>query len=342
MEEVVIVSAARTPLGIFNGGLASINPTQLGVCAANGALEKAKLDAEKVQELILGNVLGAGQGMNISRQIALGIGMPIESTAYNINQVCGSGLKAVSLGAQAIACGDLDIALVGGSENMSQSPYIMPKARWGQRMGHTQLLDSMVNDGLTDAFNNYHMGITAENLAARYHISRSKQDEFAQESQAKALAAQKANRFSDEIVPVEVINKKDTVIIDKDEGPRPTSLEKLEKLPPAFNKNGSVTAGNSSSINDGAAALLLMSRSKAKSLGLTPMAAIKSFSCAGVSPEIMGYGPVPAVKKALSKASLTIDDIDLVEANEAFAVQALCVAQALEIDLKKLTLMEEP
>lgn len=335
LDEVVIVSAARTPIGVFNGGLASVSPARLGMSASRGALEKAGVKVEDVQELILGNVLGAGQGMNIARQVALGIGMSTESTAYNVSKVCGSGLKAVALAAQAIACSDIDIALAGGSENMSQSPYVLPKARWGQRMGHGQLLDTMISDGLTDVFNDYHMGITAENLAERYHISREAQDEYAVRSQERALAAQEANHFADEIVPVKVVNRKQTVVVDKDEGPRVTSVEKLAQLRPAFSKDGTVTAGNASSINDGAAMLLLMSRSKAEYLGLNPMAVIRSSASAGVSPEVMGYGPVPATKKALARAGLSIADIDLVEANEAFAVQALSVVEGLELDPEK-------
>ena len=335
LEEVVIVSAVRTPIGTFNGALASVTPAELGICAAKAALEKAGVKAEEVQELILGNVLGAGQGMNIARQVALGVGMSTESTAYNVSKVCGSGLKAVALAAQAIACGDIEVALAGGSENMSQSPYVLPKARWGQRMGHGQLLDTMISDGLTDVFNDYHMGITAENLAERYHISREAQDEYAARSQERALAAQEVNRFAEEIVPVEVVDRKQTVVVDKDEGPRNTSVEKLAQLRPAFSKDGTVTAGNASSINDGAAMLLLMSRGKAESLGLKPMAVIKASASAGVSPEVMGYGPVPATKKALSRAGLTVADIDLVEANEAFAVQALSVVEGLELDPEK-------
>lgn len=335
IEDVVIVSAARTPIGTFNGALASVTPAQLGICAAKGALDKAGVKAEEVQELILGNVLGAGQGMNIARQVALGVGMSTESTAYNVSKVCGSGLKAVALAAQAIACGDIEVALAGGSENMSQSPYVLPGVRWGQRMGHGQLLDTMISDGLTDVFNDYHMGITAENLAEHYQINREAQDEYAARSQARALAAQEANRFAGEIVPVEVVDRKKTVVVDKDEGPRMTSAEKLAQLPPAFSRDGSVTAGNAASINDGAAMLLLMSRRKARSLGLKPMAVIRAFASAGVAPEVMGYGPVPATRKALARAGLTVSDIDLVEANEAFAVQALSVVAGLELDPEK-------
>ena len=333
VQDVVIVGAARTPVGVFGGGLASVTPAQLGICAAQAALHRAGIKAESVQELILGNVLGAGQGMNIARQVSLGVGMPEESTAYVVNKVCGSGLKAIALAAQAIASGDMDIALAGGSESMSQAPYIVPAARWGMRMGHGQLLDTMICDGLTDVFHDYHMGISAENLAERYHIGREAQDEYAALSQQRALAAQASNRFADEIAPVEVVQKKKTVVVDSDEGPRMTSLEKLAQLRPAF--GGTVTAGNASSINDGAAIVLLMSRTRAEQLGLQPMAMIRAVAAAGVAPEVMGYGPVPATKKALSKAGLCINDIDLVEANEAFAVQALSVAAGLDLSRDK-------
>ncbi len=335
VQEVVIVSAARTPVGVFNGALASLSPAQLGICAAKAALDRAGVKAGQVQELVLGNVLSAGQGMNVARQVALGAGMSAESTAFTVNKVCGSGLKSVILAAWAIASGDIDIALAGGSESMSQAPYVVPKARWGLRMGHGQLLDTMICDGLTDAYHDYHMGITAENLAERYQISRTAQDEYAVLSQQRAMAAQAGNRFADEIVPVEVVDRKQTVLVDKDEGPRMTSTEKLAQLRPAFSKDGTVTAGNASSINDGAAMVLLMSRSKAETLGLQPMAVIRSFASAGVAPEVMGYGPVPATKKALARAGLSIADIDLVEANEAFAVQALSVAAGLELPMDK-------
>ncbi len=335
VQEVVIVSAARTPIGVFNGALASVTPARLGICAAKAALDRAGIKAEQVQELVLGNVLGAGQGMNLARQVALGIGMPEETTAYVVNKVCGSGLKSIALAAQAIATGDIDIALAGGTESMSQTPYMVPRARWGLRMGHGQLLDTMISDGLTDVFHNYHMGITAENLAERYGISRAAQDEYAVLSQQRALAAQASNRFTDEIAPVEVVEKKQTVVVDKDEGPRVTSVEKLAQLRPAFNKTGTVTAGNASSINDGAAMVLLMSRSKAEELGLQPMVVIRSFASAGVAPEVMGYGPVSATKKALSRAGLSVADLDLIESNEAFAVQALCVAAELGLPGEK-------
>lgn len=335
VQDVVIVGAARTPVGVFGGGLASVTPAQLGICAAQAALNRAGVKAESVQELILGNVLGAGQGMNIARQVSLGVGMPEESTAYVVNKVCGSGLKAIALAAQAIACDDIDTALAGGSESMSQSPYIVPRARWGLRMGHAQLVDSMICDGLTDVFHNYHMGVSAENLAKCYRISRDAQDEYAVLSQHRALAAQASHRFADEIAPLEVVQKNKTVVVDQDEGPRKTSAEQLAQLRPAFSQDGTVTAGNASTINDGAAMVLLMSRTKAETLGLQPMAVIRAFAAAGVAPEVMGYGPVPAAKKALSRAGLCVADIDLVEANEAFAVQALSVAAGLDLACDK-------
>ena len=332
MQDVVIVSAKRTPIGAFNGALAGVSATELGIHAARATLEQAGVSPEEVQELILGNVLGAGQGMNIARQIALGVGMSHSSTAYTVGKVCGSGLKAVALAAQSIVCGDAEVVLAGGSENMSQAPYIMPKARWGQRMGHGQLLDSMISDGLTDIFNDYHMGITAENLARAFLIGRGEQDEYAAQSQQRAITAQEAGRFNEEIVPVEVTQRRKTVLVEKDESPRAgTTAEGLAKLRPAFDHEGTVTAGNASTVNDGAAMLLLMSRSKAKESGLKPMAVIKSSASAGVAPEVMGYGPVPATEKALSKAKLDISDIGLIEANEAFAVQVLSVCKGLKL-----------
>ena len=333
MHEVVIISAKRTPIGAFNGAFATVSAKELGIHAAKAALEQAGVSPESVQELILGNVLGAGQGMNIARQVALSVGMGHDSTAYTVGNVCGSGLKAITLGAQAIACGDADVVLAGGSENMSQAPYVMPKARWGQRMGHSQLLDTMISDGLTDVFHDYHMGITAENLAKAFDISREEQDAYAAQSQQRAIAAQNTQRFDDEIAPVEVPLRNQTLLITKDEGPRDnTTAESLAKLRPAFAPEGTVTAGNASSINDGAAMVLLMSRSKADELGLKPIAVIKSYATAGVEPEIMGYGPVPASEKALTKAGLSIRDIGLIEANEAFAVQALSVCKDLKLD----------
>ena len=336
MQDVVIVSARRTPIGAFNGVFASVSATELGIYAARAVLEQAGISPEAVEELILGNVLGAGQGMNIARQVALGTGLLHTSTAYTVNKVCGSGLKAVALAAQSIACGDAGIILAGGSENMSQAPYIMPGARRGQRMGHGQLLDSMISDGLTDVFNDYHMGITAENLAREFVIGRREQDEFAARSQQRAIAAQKADRFREEIVPVDVALPRQTLRVDKDESPREgTTTESLAKLRPAFEREGSVTAGNASTINDGAAMLLLMSRNKAIELGLKPMAVIKSSAAVGVAPEVMGYGPVPACEKALAKVGLSIEDIGLIEANEAFAAQALSVCRGLGLNAGK-------
>lgn len=333
MQEVVIISAKRTPIGAFNGAFATVSAKELGIHAAKAVLEQAGVSPESVQELILGNVLGAGQGMNIARQVALGVGMAHSSTAYTVGNVCGSGLKAITLGAQAIACGDADVVLAGGSENMSQAPYVMPKARWGQRMGHSQLLDTMISDGLTDVFLDYHMGITAENLAKAFDISREEQDAYAAQSQQRAIAAHNSQRFDDEIAPVEVPLRNQTLLVTKDEGPRDnTTAESLAKLRPAFAPEGTVTAGNASSINDGAAMVLLMSCKKADELGLKPIAVIKSYATAGVAPEIMGYGPVPASEKALTKAGLSISDIGLVEANEAFAVQALSVCKDLNLD----------
>ena len=333
MQDVVIVAAKRTPIGTFNGSLSSVSAAGLGIVAARATLEQAGVNPAEVEELILGNVLGAGQGMNIARQIALGAGMESVSTAYNVSKVCGSGLKAVALAAQSIACGDADVVLAGGSENMSQSPYVMPKARWGERMGHGQLLDTMITDGLTDVFNNYHMGITAENLAEKYDISRSQQDEYAAQSQQRAIAAQKSGHFKDEIAPVEVALRKKTIVVNKDEGPRAdTTAEGLAKLRPAFDREGTVTAGNASSINDGAAMVLLMSRAKAEALNLKPMAVIRASASAGLAPEVMGYGPVPATEKALKKAGITVSDLGLIEANEAFAVQALSVCKGLSLN----------
>ena len=333
MQDVVIVAAKRTPIGTFNGSLASVSATELGIAAAKATLEEVGVNPAEVEELILGNVLGAGQGMNIARQIALGAGMESTSTSYNVSKVCGSGLKAVSLAAQAIACGDAEVVLAGGAENMSQAPYVMPKARWGQRMGHGQLIDTMISDGLTDVFNDFHMGITAENLSEKYDISREQQDEFAAVSQQRAIAAQESGRFDDEIAPVEVAMRKKTVVVDKDEGPRPgTTADALQKLRPAFKKDGSVTAGNASSINDGAAMVLLMSRTKAEALNLKPMAVIRGSASAGVAPEVMGYGPVPATEKALKKAGIEVSDLGLIEANEAFAVQALSVCKGLKLN----------
>ncbi|MEJ5365659.1 MAG: acetyl-CoA C-acetyltransferase [Desulfosoma sp.] len=331
MEQAVIVSAVRTPVGSFGKSLTSVPAVRLGVIALKEALKRVGLSPEQVDEVILGNVLQAAQGQNPARQVAVHAGIPHEVPAFTINKVCASGLKSVILAAQAVALGDAEIVVAGGIENMSASPYALTQARWGQRMGHGEILDLMIHDGLWDIFNGCHMGITAENVAAKYGISREEQDRFALSSQAKAEAAIKAGRFKDEIVPVEIPQRKGpAVVFDTDEHPRfGTTLEALAKLPAAFKKDGTVTAGNASGINDGAAILIVMSEKKAASLGLTPLGAIRSYASAGVDPAIMGTGPIPASRKALQKAGWSVQDLDLVEANEAFAAQALAVNKEL-------------
>lgn len=337
MREVVIVSAARTPIGSYGGSFKNVSAVELGTVAAKEALNRAKLDPQLVDEVIFGNVLSAGLGQNVARQIAIHTGVPKEVSSYTINKVCGSGLKVVALAAQAIKAGDADVVLVGGTENMSQAPYLLKNARWGERMGDGVLVDYMVHDGLTDIFNNYHMGITAENIVEEYKLSRQEQDEFAVISQNRAEAAIKVGKFKDEIVPVSIPQRKgDPVVVDTDEYPRfGANVEGMAKLRPAFKKDGSVTAANASGINDGAAALVIMSKEKCEELGLKPMATIASYATAGVAPEVMGTGPIPASKKALEKAKLTIEDIDLVEANEAFAAQSLSVVKELNLDPEK-------
>lgn len=337
MREVVIVSAVRTPIGSFGGSLKDVSAVKLGAVAAREALCRANLRPEMVDEVIFGNVLQAGIGQNLARQVSVAIGVPIEVPSVTVNKVCGSGLKTVQLAAQAIMCGDADIVLAGGAENMSQAPYIIPKARWGLRMGDGVVIDTMVADGLTDIFNNYHMGITAENIAEQWNITRQEQDEFSVRSQNRAEAAIKSGKFKDEIVPVEIPQRKgDPVVVDTDEFPRfGATIESMAKLKPAFKKDGTVTAGSSSGINDGAAAIVVMSKEKAEELGIEPLVTIVSFASAGVDPKIMGYGPVPASKKALAKANMTIEDIDLVEANEAFAAQSLAVVKDLGLDPEK-------
>lgn len=334
MREVVIVSAVRTPIGSFGGSLKDVSAVKLGAVAAKEALNRANVMPEMVDEVIFGNVLQAGIGQNLARQVSIAIGVPTEVPSMTINKVCGSGLKTVQLAAQAIMCGEADIVLAGGAENMSQAPYIVPKARWGLRMGDGAIIDTMVADGLTDIFNNYHMGITAENIAEQWNITRQEQDEFAVRSQNRAEAAIKSGRFKDEIVPVVIPQRKgDPIVIDTDEFPRfGATIEGMAKLKPAFKKDGTVTAGSSSGINDGAAAVLVMSKEKADELGIEPLATIVSFASAGVDPTIMGYGPVPASKKALAKANMTIEDIELVEANEAFAAQSLAVVKDLGLN----------
>lgn len=334
MQEVVIVSAARTPIGNFGGTLSELSAVELGVVAAKAALHRAGIDPALIGETFAGNILSAGLGQNVARQIAIHAAVPQESPSIAINQLCGSGLRAVALAAQGIMLGQYDAALAGGTESMSNAPYLLPKGRFGYRMGDGQVIDSMIHDGLTDIFNHYHMGVTAENIAEKWGLSRQEQDEFALKSQHKAEAAQKEGKFKEEIVPVSIPQRKgDALIVDTDEFPRHgLTIEGLQKLRPAFKKDGTVTAGNASGINDGAAMLVVMSARQAESLGLKPLARIVSFASCGLDPKIMGYGPVPATRKALKMAGLTINDIDLVEANEAFAAQSLAVLRDLELD----------
>lgn len=332
--EVVIVSAVRTAIGSFNGSLKGVSAPELGAVAIKGALEKAGVKPEQVDEVILGNVLQAGLGQNPARQAALKAGLPETVSAMTINKVCGSGLKAVHLATQAILAGDAEIVLAGGMENMSQAPYILKNARDGFKMGDQKLLDTMISDGLMCAFNDYHMGITAENLCDKYQLTREEQDQFAAWSQEKASQAIEAGKFKDEIVPVVIPQRKgDPILFDTDEYPKKgTSVEKLSNLRPAFKKDGSVTAGNASGINDGAAVLLVMSKVKADELGIQPLVTIKGNASAGVDPSIMGIGPVTAVKKALEKASLSMEELELIEANEAFAAQSLAVEKELKFN----------
>ncbi len=338
MREVVIVGAARTPIGNFGGSLKNVPTRTLGAAAIKGAVERAGVKPEMIDEVIMGCVLQGGLGQNVSRQMALDAGIPKEVPTMTINKVCGSGLRAVELAAQIIKAGDADIIVAGGAENMSSAGYIVPSARWGARMNNVQMVDTMVNDGLWEAFNNYHMGVTAENIVEQWGLTREELDEFALASQQKAEAAIKAGKFKDEIVPVEVPQRKgDPVVFDTDEYPKfGSTLEKMAKLRPAFKKDGVVTAANASGINDAGAALVVMSREKADELGIKPLCTIKSYASAGVDPTIMGIGPVPATKKALEKAGLTIDDMDLIEANEAFAAQSVAVGKELGIDQSKL------
>jgi len=329
---VVIVSAARTPVGSFLGGLSSLSAAQLGSVAIKAALERAGVAPEEVDEVVLGHVLQAAAGQGPARQAAIGAGLPRETPAWSLNQICGSGLRAVAIGAQQIATGDARIVVAGGQESMSQAPHAQ-QLRTGQKMGDVSLIDTMVRDGLWDAFNGYHMGQTAENIAAKYDIAREAQDEFALASQHKAEAAQAAGRFDDEIVPVVIAGRKGDTVVDKDEYIRHgATIEAMEKLKPAFNKEGSVTAANASGLNDGAAALVLMSADEAKARGLTPLARIVSSATAGVDPSVMGTGPIPASRKALEKAGWTVADLDLIESNEAFAAQSLCVVRELGLD----------
>ncbi len=338
MHNVVIVGAGRTAIGSFNGTLASLSADQLGSAVIKGLLEQTGVDPAEVDEVLMGQVLMAGCGQNPARQSAINAGLPATTPAMTINKVCGSGLKAVHLGAQAIALGDADVVIAGGQENMSQSAHILPNSRNGQRMGNWELVDTMVKDGLWDAFNDYHMGVTAENIQERFDISRNQQDQFSALSQQKAEAAQNSDRFAEEIIPVSIPKrKKDPIIFDRDEYPKHgTTAESLGKLRPAFKKDGTVTAGNASGINDGAAAVILMSEEKAAQLGLTPLARIKAYANGGVNPEVMGTGPIPASKACLKKAGWEVSDLDLIEANEAFAVQAIAVNSEMGWDTDKV------
>lgn len=338
MNDVVIVAATRTAIGSFQGALATVPAVDLGAAVIKQLLAQTGLDPAQVDEVILGQVLTAGAGQNPARQAAIKAGLPYSVPALTLNKVCGSGLKALHLAAQAIRCGDAEVVIAGGQENMSLAPYVMPSARTGQRMGHGQLIDSMISDGLWDAFNDYHMGITAENLADNYELSREQQDAFAADSQRKAVEAIDAGRFKDEITPIVMPQKKgEPLVFDRDEQPRPgTTAQSLAKLRPAFKKDGSVTAGNASSLNDGAAAVLLMSASKAQALGLPALAKIAGYASAGVDPAIMGIGPVSATQRCLDKAGWQLADLDLIEANEAFAAQALAVGKTLQWDASKV------
>jgi acetyl-CoA C-acetyltransferase len=338
MKEVVIASAVRTAVGTFGGALRDIPAVELGKIAVQEALKRAKIKPEQVEEVILGNVLTAGQGQNPARQVLIRSGIPKEIPATTINKVCASGLKSVMMAAQAIKAGDADIVMAGGIESMSMAPFLLSGARWGYRMNDGALIDGMIHDGLLDIFNRYHMGITAENVAEKFGVSRQDQDALAFRSQQNAGRAIKEGRFKDEIVPVMIPQKKgDPVAFQVDEHPRPgTTMEALAGLRPAFKKDGTVTAGNASGINDGAAAVLVMSAEKAKALGLEPLAKIKAYATAGVAPEIMGIGPVPSSQRALAKAGLTVKDLDLIEANEAFAAQAAYVNKTMGWDLEKV------
>lgn len=338
MKEIVIASAARTAVGSFNGSLAPLSGVELGSIVIDEAIKRAGIEKSELDEVIMGNVLQAGLGQNPARQAAINAGVPVDVPSYTINKVCGSGLKAVALAAQSILAGDSEVVVAGGMESMTNAPYALSKARWGYRMGDAKMTDIMIKDGLWDAFNDYHMGITAENVAAKFGITREMQDQLAFESQEKAAAAIASGAFKKEIVPVTIKTKKGDTIFDTDEYPRSTSLEKLAALKPAFKKDGTVTAGNASGINDGGAALVVMSADKAKAMGVKPLARIVSYGTGGVDPSIMGTGPIPATRQALKKAGLTVADLDLIEANEAFAAQFLAVGQELGFDKAKVNI----
>ncbi|MGB6064743.1 MAG: acetyl-CoA C-acetyltransferase [Desulfomonilaceae bacterium] len=338
MKEVVIIDAVRTPVGSFGGSLTGIPAVELGTIVVKELIKRTGIDPSLVEELIFGCVLQAGQGQNVARQVLIRSGIPQEVPAMTINKVCASGLRSVSLAAQTIKAGDAEIVIAGGTENMSAAPYAMNKARWGARMNDDKLVDIMIHDGLWEIFNNYHMGVTAENVADQYKLTRGDQDELGLMSQQRAEKAIKSGRFKDEIVPVLIPQRKgDPKVFDTDEHPRlGTTADTLGKLKPAFKKDGTVTAGNASGINDGAAAILVMSGDKAKELGLKPMVKVISYASAGVDPKVMGLGPIPATKKALKKAGLTLADIDLIEANEAFAAQTCAVGKDLRFDMNKV------
>lgn len=334
MTEVVIVSARRSPIGSFGGVFKNVSAVDLATQVVKESIKDINLDPNEINEVILGNVLSAGLGQNVARQIAIKSGIPKEVPAFTVNKVCGSGLKTVALAAQSILAGDNEVVIAGGTESMSQAPYVLNDQRWGKRMGDGQIVDTVLKDGLIDAFDDIHMGVTAENVAEKFGLTREMEDELAVSSQNRAEAAIKAGRFKDEIVPIAVPQRKgEPVMVDTDEFPRfGSTMESLGKLRPAFAKDGSVTAGNSSGINDGAAILILMSKEKAETLGLTPLASIVAYASGGVDPKIMGTGPIPATRRVLAKADMNLDDIELIEANEAFAAQALSVIKELELD----------
>ena len=338
MREAVIVSAVRTPIGSFGGSLKTVPARELGAVCIREALNRAGVEPAMVDEVVMGNVLQAGLGQNVARQMSIDAGIPKEVPAFTLNKVCGSGLRAISLAAQMIKAEDADIVVAGGAENMSMSGFVVPTARWGQRMGDTKMIDVMLKDGLTDAFNDIHMGITAENVAEKYGLTRQDLDDFAAKSQQKAEAAVKSGRFKDEIIPISIKQRKgDPVIFDTDEYPKSgVTIESISKLRPAFKKDGIVTAANSSGLNDCGSAVVVMSREKAEELGVKPLCTIKSYASAGVEPKIMGIGPIPASRKALEKAGMTVDDLDLIEANEAFAAQSVAVAREMGFPEEKI------
>lgn len=336
-KKIVLAGACRTAMGSMGGALSTVTPQEMGSIVIRDALRRTGIKPEQVDFVYMGCVIQAGLGQNVARQASLKAGLPVETPAVTVNVVCGSGLDSVNLAAQMIQCGDADIVVAGGTENMSLAPYLLKNARYGYRMNNNQIIDSMVNDALWDAFNDYHMGITAENVAEKWGLTRDELDRFAADSQQKACGARDGGRFKDEIVPVEIKKKKETIIVDMDEGPRPgTTAEGIGKLRPAFKPDGIVTAANSSTINDGAAAVVVMSEEKAKELGVKPMATWVAGALAGVAPEIMGIGPVAATKKVMEKTGMSIDDFDLIEANEAFAAQSVAVAKELHFDMSKV------